>query len=61
MIRFEEDGEKKVMGWKQLRVVAGLTGKMYSEALHKRPTLTIHYATGNELYCLTFFHGSIWL
>merc|ERR1719300_1855140 len=43
--RFEEDGERKVLGWKTVGVVAGLTGKMYAEALQKRPTLTIHYAT----------------
>ena len=61
MFRFEEDGEKKLMGWKPLGLVAGLTGKMYSEALHKRPTLTIHYATGNEFYRLTLIHCLIWL
>ena len=61
MIRFEEDGERKVMGWKTVGVVAGLTGKMYAEALQKRPKLTIHYATGNEFYRLNFIHGLIWL
>ena len=61
MIRFEEDGERKVMGWKTVGVVAGLTGKMYAEALQKRPKLTIHYATGNKFYRLNFIHGLIWL
>ena len=49
------------MGGKTVGVVAGLTSKMYAEALQKRPTLTIHYATGNEFYRLTYIHGLIWL